>query len=48
MHRDLSYQNIMLDSEGRCVVNDWDSAGPFTPDGGAVVRAPAYSLAPQF
>ncbi|GJE92077.1 hypothetical protein PsYK624_082300 [Phanerochaete sordida] len=36
MHRDLSYQNVMLDSEGRCVVNDWDSAGPFTPDGGAV------------
>ncbi|GJE92078.1 hypothetical protein PsYK624_082310 [Phanerochaete sordida] len=36
LHRDLSYQNIMLDSQGRCVVNDWDSAGPFTPDGGAV------------
>lgn len=26
LHRDISYRNIMLDSDGRGVLNDWDHA----------------------
>ena len=27
LHRDISYANIMLDSEGCGKLNDWDQAG---------------------
>ncbi|GJE92081.1 hypothetical protein PsYK624_082340 [Phanerochaete sordida] len=31
IHRDICYDNVMLDSEGRCVLVNWDRAGPFSP-----------------
>ena len=27
LHRDISFNNIMLDENGRGIVNDWDHAG---------------------
>ena len=27
LHRDLSVGNVMIDSDGRGVLNDWDHAG---------------------
>ena len=32
LHRDISYNNIMLDDKGNAVVNDWDHAGLVNPD----------------
>ena len=28
LHRDVSYRNIMIDQDGRGILNDWDHAGP--------------------
>ncbi|GJE92072.1 hypothetical protein PsYK624_082250 [Phanerochaete sordida] len=36
LHRDISSQNVMLDSRGQCVLSDWDHAGPPDSDEGAV------------
>lgn len=27
LHRDVSFRNIMITSEGRGILNDWDHAG---------------------
>lgn len=27
LHRDISFNNIMLESNGKAVLNDWDHAG---------------------
>lgn len=35
LHRDISWKNVMLDSNGRCMLNDWDHAGPHTSELGA-------------
>ena len=32
LHRDISYNNIMLDDKGNAVVNDWEHAGLVNPD----------------
>ena len=34
LHRDISFNNIMLDDEGRAIVNDWDHAGNVKSDPG--------------
>lgn len=28
LHRDISVGNVMIDAQGRGVLNDWDSSGP--------------------
>ena len=32
LHRDISVRNVMLTSDGRGILNDWDHAGPHDQD----------------
>ena len=34
LHRDISFNNIMLNEDGKVVVNDWDHAGKVHRDPG--------------
>ncbi|GJE92075.1 hypothetical protein PsYK624_082280 [Phanerochaete sordida] len=44
LHRDISSNNVMLDSQGRCILGDWDHAGRPEPDVGAIGTVPFLSV----
>ena len=39
LHRDISFNNIMLDDDGKVIVNDWDHAGKVRREPGARHKA---------
>ena len=38
LHRDISFNNVMLDDTGKAVVNDWDYAGKARTEPGAPIK----------